>query len=165
MKSMRFLLVLSLLVSPAPSQTTKPDSQIQQQMLEELRAIHRDLRLSTTLQLLLAELQITQTSVDRATQRRDSLKAQVTQLQVDRTSAQANVARFRNEMDKVAKPEQEFVDQLIFLKDGLRKVTMQEAAASEQLQVTESRLRTAQAERDDVQGQVSELVKKLGADR
>ena len=69
MKSMGFLLVIGLLASPGLSQTSKPDSQTQQQILDELRAIHRDLRASTTLQLLLAELQITETSLDRATQK------------------------------------------------------------------------------------------------
>jgi len=162
MKSICFLLVMGLLVSPGLSQTSKPDSQTQQQILDELRAIHRDLRASTTFQLLLAELQITQTSLDRATQRRDTLKGQVTQLQADRTSAQVEVARFEAGMEKVTNPDQQFVERLEELKDGLRKVTAQEAATSEQLQDAESRLRAAQAERENVQAQLSDLVKKLG---
>ncbi len=163
MKSIHLLLLMGLLASPGLSQTSKPDSQTQQQILDELRAIHRDLRASTTLQLLLAELQLTQTSLDHATQRRDTLKAQVTQLQADKTSTQAEVARFEGGMGKVANPDQQFVERLEELKDQLRKVTAQEAATSEQLQEAEGRLRTAQAERENVQGQLSDLVKKLGA--
>ena len=162
MKSIWFLLVMGLLASPGLSQTSKPDSQTQELILDELRAIHRDLRASTTLQLLLAELQVTQTSLDRATQRRDILKTQVTQLQADKTSAQAEVARFERGMEKVSNPDQQFVDRLEELKDGLRKVKAQEAAASEQLQNAESQLRTAQAEQENVQGQLSDSVKKLG---
>ena len=74
MKSARLLLVLGLLASSGSSQTTKPDMEIQQRILEELRAIHRDMRSGTTLQLLLAELQVTQTTLDRAIQRRDNLQ-------------------------------------------------------------------------------------------
>jgi len=74
-KRICLLLFMGLLVSPGWSQTSTPDPQTQQQILDELRAIHRDLRASTTFQLLLAELQITQTSLDRVTQRRDNLKA------------------------------------------------------------------------------------------
>lgn len=68
-------------------------------------------------------------------------------------------------VDRTAKPEQEMVDRLNELREGLRKSTVLEAAASEQLQDAEGRLRTAQADRDNVQGQLSELVKKLNADR
>lgn len=163
MKSTHLLLVMALLARPGLSQTTKSDSQTQQQILDELRAIHRDMRASTTLQLLLAELQIAQTSVDRATQRRDTLKAKVTQLQVDKTSIQTEVARFESGMGKVANPDKQFVDRLEEMKDQQRKITTQEEATSEQLQDAEGRLRTAQAEQENVQSQLSDLVKKLGA--
>ena len=161
MKSTSLLLVLGLLASPGLSQTSKADPQTQQQILEELRAIHRDLQASTSLQLLLAELQITQTSLDRATQRRDTLKAEVTQLQADKTTAQADVARFTSGMGP--NPAQEFVDRFEEIKNGLRKLSVQEAAVSEQLQDAESRLRAAQAERENVQGQLNDLMKRVSS--
>ncbi|MBB5061594.1 chromosome segregation ATPase [Granulicella aggregans] len=163
MKFMRVLLVLGLFANSAPGQTSKPDTQTQLQILDELRAIHRDLRASTTLQLLLVELQVTQTTLDRAIQKRDTLKTQLTQVQVDKASAQAEVARFEGGMEKVENPEQQFIDRLVELKAVLGKVTAQEVATSEQLQDVEGRLRTAEAERENVQAQLSDLVKKLGA--
>ncbi len=57
---------IALLACPVSGQTSKSDSQTQQQILDELRAIQRDLRASTTLQLLLAELQVTQAVLDHA---------------------------------------------------------------------------------------------------
>jgi predicted nucleic acid-binding Zn-ribbon protein len=163
MKSMCYVLVMGLLAGSGLSQTNKSDSQTQQQILDELRAIHRDFEANTALQLLLAELQIAQTSLDHATQRRDTLKAQVAQLQADQTAAQADVARFESGMEKVANPDQQLVETLQELKDRLRKVTVQEMAASEQLQDAENRLRTAEAQRESVQDQLSELMKKLSA--
>lgn len=165
MKSLRILLVLGLLTSPGLSQTSKPDSQTQQQILDELRAIHRDLRASTTLQLLLAELQITQTALERSIAKRDALRAQVTQLQADKETAQAEVTRVQDGIDKStnADVKEQFVGRLEELKDGLRKATAQVQGTSDQLQDAESRLRTAQAERENVQGQLSDLVKKLGS--
>ncbi len=74
MKRLRFALVMGLLTSPGLAQTSEPNPQTQQQILEELRAIHRDMQTSTSLQLLLAELQITQTSLDHAIQKRDALR-------------------------------------------------------------------------------------------
>ena len=163
MKNVPLIIIMALLTGQGSSQTSDAGSQTQQQILNELRAIHRDLRASTTLQLLLAQMQITQTTLDRAIQRRDTLKAQEVQLLADRSSAQAQVARFQGGVDKVANPDQQFVDRLDELKEGLRRLTTQEAANAEQLEDAESRLRTAQAERGNVQGQLSDLVKKLDA--
>jgi chromosome segregation ATPase len=163
MKRLTFALFMGLLASPGFAQTSEPNPQTQQQILEELRAIHRDMQASTSLQLLLAELQITQTSLDLATQRRDTLKTQVTQLQAEKTTAQAEVDRFGSGMEKVSKPDQEFVDKFQELKDGLTKLTVQEAAATEQLQDAEGRLRAARAEKENVQGQLSDLMKRVSS--
>ena len=63
-------------------------------MINELRAIHRDRRAGTTLQLLLAEPQVTQTTLDHAIQERDELKEQSIQSQAEKTAAQAEVTVF-----------------------------------------------------------------------
>ena len=110
MKCLSVVLVLGVITSQALAQTSASNAQTQQQILEELRAIHHDMQASTSLQLLLAELQITQASLDRATQRRDTLKAQVTELQAEKTTARAEVDRFGSEMEEVSKPDQQFVD-------------------------------------------------------
>lgn len=162
MKSLHLLLIMGLLASPGWSQTSKPDSQTQQQILDELRAIHRDLRASTTLQLLLTELQVTQTTLDRALQKRDSLKANLTQMHLDKTSAKEEADKYEAGMQKVVNPGEEFVSRLEELKDALRKITALETATTEQLQDAEARLNTAEAERDRIQGQLGDLVKKLG---
>jgi chromosome segregation ATPase len=165
MNTKHLILIAGLLGDPRLSQTSGPDSEVQKRILDELRAIHQDLRSTTTLQLLLAELQITQTSLDRASERRDRLKEQDAHLQIERMSAKAEVDRFQGAMDKVAKPDQDFVDRLHQLQDELRKVTAEEAAIQEQLRDAESRLRTAQADRDNVQSQLSDLVKRLSANK
>ena len=165
MKTIRLLLMMGLLTSSGLSQTSKLDPQTQQQILDELRAIHRDLRASTTLQLLLAELQITQTTMERSLAKRDALRAQLAQLQADKESAQAEVTRVQDGIDKStnADVKEQFVGRLEELKTDLRKATAQVQTTSEQLQDAESRLRTSQAERENVEGQLSDLVKKLGA--
>jgi len=161
MKAQWILLAVGMLASPGFAQTNSPEAFVQRQILEELRAIRRDLRAGSTLQLLLAELQIMQTSLERASQDRDMLKAQVAQLTADKVAAQAEMVRFEDDMSKVAKPEQQFVDKLNDLKGQVQKITAQEAATSQRLEEAEQRMRSAQSERDDVQGQLTELVKKL----
>lgn len=161
MKARWILLAVGMLASPGFAQTNSPEALVQQQILDELRAIRRDLRAGSTLQLLLAELQIMQTSLERASQDRDALKAQVAQLTSDKVAAQAEMTRFEDDMSKVTKPEPQFVDRLNDLKGQVQKIAAQETATSERLEEAERRMRSAQSERDDVQGQLSELVKKL----
>ncbi|NUQ28991.1 MAG: hypothetical protein HOQ35_10820 [Acidobacteriaceae bacterium] len=161
MKAQWILLVVGLLASPGAAQTTAIETQVQQQMLDELRAIHRDLKATSTLQFLLAELQIMESSVERANQNRDALKAEVAKLHADKLAMQSEVARFEDDMSKVTNPQTQFIDRLNDLKDQLQKVTAHEAASSERLEDAERRMKAAQSERDDVQGQLSDLVKKL----
>lgn len=163
MKVLPLVFATAMLASPGLGQTNTPDMQVQRQILEELRAIHREMRASSTLQLLLAQLQITQTSLERANQNRDSSKVQLTQSQADKAAAQGELARFEDGMSKVANPEQEFVDRLNELRTQLQKATAQEKAASEHLEDAENRMRTAQSERDNVQVQLGDLVKKLSS--
>ena len=162
MKRLSVVLVLGLFTGQGLAQTSALNAQTQQQILEELRAIHHDMQASTSLQLLLAELQITQTSLDRATQRRDTLKAEVTELQAEKTTARAEVDRFESGMEKVSKPDPTSWKGFRNLRTGLRNLR-QEAAVSEQLQDAESRLRTVVAERENVDGQLSELMKRMSS--
>ncbi|MBB5061335.1 chromosome segregation ATPase [Granulicella aggregans] len=163
MRMAPLLLTIGLSVLPVFSQTNHTDSQVQQQILEELRAIHHELRANTTLQLLLVELQTTQSSLNQATQRRDNLKAQIAGLQGDRSAQQAEVVRFEERMAKVTTPDQESIDKLEGLKNGLQAISAHEAAMSELLEDAENRLRTAQTERESIQSQLSDLVRKLSA--
>ncbi|WP_047492307.1 hypothetical protein [Terriglobus sp. TAA 43] len=94
MKALVFSFIIVVLANSGFGQSANPDTQAQQQILEELRAIHRDTKAGSTLQLLLAELQIAQASLERANQGRESLKAQLAQSRVDNAAALAEVSRF-----------------------------------------------------------------------
>ena len=163
MKLIFVLIILGFNSSPALGQT-KSDSQTLQQILDELRAIHRDVRANSTTQLLLAELQLTQTSLDRAIQRRDTLRSEVARLQGDEKVAQAEVARAEEAAEKAleAALKAQLADRLVHAKEGLTRITAIEHGEAEQLRETETRVRTAQTELEGIQGQLSELVKKLG---
>ncbi|WP_263416364.1 coiled-coil domain-containing protein [Terriglobus albidus] len=163
MKAQWILLGAGLLASPVFAQTNSPEALVQRQILDELRAIRRDLKAGSTLQLLLAELQIMQASLDRAIQDRNALKAQVTQLTADKVAAQGEVTRFEDGMSKVTNPEPQFVARLNEMKDQVQKLAAREAATSERLEEAERRMKTTQSDRDDIQGQLSDLVKKLSA--
>ena len=163
MKFPLLIILFALMSSPSFGQT-KPDSQTLQQILDELRAIHRDIRANSTTQLLLAEMQLAQTTLDRATQTRDTLRSEVTRLQADDKAAQAEIARTEESLGKTmdAAQKTQLLDRLDHLKEGSTRITATEHGESEQLQDVESRVRTAQSDLDNIQSQLSELVTKLG---
>ena len=117
------LIAFGLMTTPGLSQT-KPDGQTLQQILDELRAIHRDVRANATTQLLLAELQLTQISLDMAAQRRDTLRSEVTRLQGDEKAAQAEVARTEEAAARTMEVVQraQLAYKLDHLKDGLTRI-------------------------------------------
>jgi chromosome segregation ATPase len=163
---MRFMLLVmfvGLMSGPVLGQT-KSDPQTLQQILEELRAIHRDVRANSTMQLLLAESQLAQTSLDRATQRRDALRSEITRLQGDEKAAQAEIDRTQDTAEKPlldSTQKAQLMDKLDHLKDGLTRITGTEHADAEELQDAEARVRAAQTEVDTIGRQLSQLVKKL----
>lgn len=156
------MIFLGLMSSPGLGQT-KSDSQTLQQILDEIRAIHRDIRANSTTQLLLAELQLAQTSLDRAIQRRDTLRSEVTQIQGDEKFGQADIAEESAGKILDATQKAQLADRLDHLKEGLSRITAMEHGESEQLQDAETRVRTAQTSVDNIQSQLGELVKKLGS--
>ena len=167
--SMRRLAILILLACVSNSanaqaaQAAPASPQKLQEILDELRAIHRDLRANATTQLLLAELQLAQTSLDRATQRRDGLRSEVIQLQGDEKSAQAELVRVAEVAEKSsdATLKVQLADRVRELKDGLARITVKEQGEADQLQDAENRARTAKGELDSVQSQLGDLVKRL----
>jgi hypothetical protein len=73
-----FIAFLSLIpVVPSIGQTRDRDSQTLHEILAELRAIHDDLRVSETTQLLVAELGIQQNVVSRDTESVDTASAKL----------------------------------------------------------------------------------------
>ena len=70
-----------------------------QSILTEVRAIHNDVRLSQTSQLLLAELGLEQTAVNRALQRRDDFRAKLSQAQAGEKEVNEKLARFDGNSD------------------------------------------------------------------
>jgi chromosome segregation ATPase len=163
MKAISFFVVVAALAGQALGQSVNPDTQVQRQILEELRDIHREIRLTSSVQLLLAELQILERTLERASQSRNDLEAQLAKSQADKAAAQRELERFEEGMGKVVNPDQSFVDRLIELKAQYQSVTAREALIREHLQDAEAKKRTAQTERDNVQAQLSDIIKKISS--
>ena len=157
--------LLGIMLSAAPgfAQTSQTDSQTLQAILTEVRAIHNDVRLSQTTQLLLTELEIQQTTVNRATQRRDDFRSRLSEVQASQKEVVEKLARFQESSDPGTTPveKKDFADFKQELEHSLEGLKSQELQRSNDLQEAESSLRKEQATLDNIQVQLNDVVKKL----
>jgi exonuclease VII small subunit len=152
-----------LSVVPCFAQTNQTDSQTLRDILTEMRAIHNEVRLSESTQILLTELGIQQTAVNRATERRDELRSRVSQSQTNQRELTLRLTRAQESADAATTPEtkKNFVDMQENLKSSIASLKRQELEQSNNLQEAESLLRKEQLTLDDIQAQLNDVVKKL----
>jgi len=147
---------------PCLAQGGETDSLLQT-ILAEMRGMHNDVRLSATSQILLTELQLQQSAVDKATQRRDEMQNQVTQLQANQKNMATQLANLEANSTTPAdgpqaKQMQQFKDNIKAQSAALKT---QEDQRSSDLLDAEGSLRKAQDSLADIQDQLNTIVKKL----
>lgn len=164
---MRYVATLVLLgilsVLPCGGQAIQTDSQTLQAILVEMRGLHNDVRLSETTQILLTELSIQQTAVNRASQRRDTLKSDVAQIQAQQKNIALELAQFEEKDRGTIDPAQK--KQLTQMqeqrKSYLAIMKTQDQDRANDLQEAESALRKEQDSLAAIQDQLNDVVKKL----
>jgi chromosome segregation ATPase len=158
-----FALLAIFSILPGVSQTGQTDSQTLQAILAEMRAIHTDVRLSETTQILLTELEVQQTAVNRAMQKRDNLRNQLSQSQANQKNMAAEVARFDDSVNAIIDPAQkkELAQNMDRIKSQLVGMKSQEQDTTNVLQDAEAALRMEQDTLAGIQDQLNDVVKKL----
>ena len=157
------VLVGGLGVGTALGQVGQSDSQVLQSILVELRGMHNDMRLSQTMQILLAEMQLQQGVVNRAQQKRDDVKTGLEQVQNQEKSVPQQITAFEERantaMDTAQKKQYEQMRDQI--KAQLTQLKSMEQQRSNDLADAESRLRKEQDALSGIQDELNDVVKKL----
>jgi DNA repair exonuclease SbcCD ATPase subunit len=159
-----FAVLVIVTVLPGFGQTpTQTDSQTLQAILAEIRGLHNDVRLSQTTQILLTELELQQTAVNRAMQKRDDAKNRVTQLQENEKNFTAQMARFDDAANATTDPQQkkQLSQQVEQLKNQLTGFKTQEQDRASDLVDNETALRREQDTLAGIQEQLNAVVKKM----
>ena len=158
-----FVLFGILSVLQCRGQAIQTDSQTLQAILVEMRGLHNDVRLSETTQILLTELGIQQTAVNRASQRRDTLKSDVAQIQAQQKNIALELAQFEEKDRGTIDPAQK--KQLTQMQEQRRSylaiMKTQDQDRANDLQEAESALRKEQDSLAVIQDQLNDVVKKL----
>jgi hypothetical protein len=139
------------------------DSDILQSILSEMRSMHNDVRLGQTTQILLTELELQQTQVNRAMQKRDDAKSRLTQVQDNQKNTAVQITRFNDNLDTITDPQQkkQMAQSLDMLKQQLVNFKTQEQDRSNEVQEAENALRKEQDTLEGIQEQLNAVVKKL----
>ena len=158
-----FALLVIFNVVPGFGQANPPDSQTLKEILTEIRGLHNDVRLSQTTQILLTELEVQQTAVNRAMQKRDDLKSRASQLQANQQNLAAQLAQFQQRTDATLDPVQkkQFVQMQEQFTNQLANMKRQDVDIANDLAQAESALRKEQDTLENIQGQLDDVVRKL----
>jgi hypothetical protein len=159
-----FALLAIVTVLPGFGQTqTQTDSQTLQAILVEIRGLHNDVRLSQTTQILLTELELQQTTVNRVMLKRDDAKNRVTQLQDNEKNFTVQMARFDDAANATTDPQQkkQLTQQIDQLKTQVTAFKVQEQDRASDLVEAENALRREQDTLAGIQEQLNEVVKKM----
>jgi chromosome segregation ATPase len=148
---------------PSLGQTTQGDSQTLQEILNELRGIHDDIRATETSQILLVELEVQESLVNHATQRVEEAQSKVNQIQIAQKHSAGDESRLEDELSQSTDPSQtkRINDDIERVKTGFATLKIEEQQDSTNLQEAEDQLRIAQDTLDGIQDKLNKIVKLL----
>ena len=160
----RLALLTLLSVTPLFGQTNQPDSQTLQQILVELRSMHHDLRLSQTMPILLAEYQVQQGVVARATQRRDDLRSKLAQIKSKMSEVDTQITKTEEEALTTSDHDQKL--NLTDMAENLKSLELaplkkQEQETTNDLDDAENTLAKEQNMLSGIQARLDDVVKQL----
>jgi uncharacterized protein (DUF342 family) len=144
-------------------QAGQTDSQVLQAILVEMRALHNDVRLSQTTQILLTEMEVQRGVVDKALQKRDDAQNRLTQWQTNAKNLAAQLAQLEENASATSDPVQKkrITDQEENLKASIANMKNLEQAVENALPDAESALRKEQDTLSGIQDQLDAVVRKL----
>lgn len=145
------------------AQTQDSDSQTLRQILAELRALHEDMRVTETTQLLVAEFETQQSVVNRATENVDNARSKLNENRLDQKQLAADLERTQDQLDKATNEDErnglaQSIDQH---KSNLAVLKTVERDLTANLQEIEQRLQNAQDRLDTIESDLNAAILRL----
>jgi hypothetical protein len=147
-------------------QARDTDSQTLREILSELRAIHNDMRVTETTQLLVAELEMQQSAVNRATENADSARAKLDGIHRDQLQATAELQRAEDTLGKATADDEDYrmaVSSVVEeRKASVAALQARERDSDATLQDMQLRLHAAQEKLSEIESELSSAISRLG---
>jgi len=163
---LRMILVASFCSALLPSgfgQTQNTDSQTLRDILAELRAMHEDMRVTETTQLLVAELEMQQGVVNRATENTDSARAKLNDVRMELTQLAAEIQHTQDTLDKATdeNDRKALPVEIDRLQSNVALMKAAERDANNTLQDMQQRLQNAQDKLAEIEAEMSAAISRL----
>lgn len=158
--------ILSLIATAVGhAQNQDTDSQTLKAILVELRAIHQDMQVTETTQLLVAELQMQQAVVSRATESADSARERLDNMHRNQQQLVSELAHLQDQADKATNADEKSalsrdIDRIKSNNDLLKTA---EHDSATNLQDMQQRLRDAQDKLAGIEAELSAAISRLRA--
>jgi hypothetical protein len=165
LKRITLLAVVWLSVSVAgPGQAQETDSQTLHKILAELRAIHEDMRVTETTQLLVAELQMQQGVVNRATEKSDDARMRLSQIHLDQQHAAVDADHAQEQLDKSSSADERnaLAQDIERQKSNLAALKTAERDQNQTVLDAEQRLQSAKEKLESIESELSAAISRLG---
>lgn len=148
-------------------QTSQSDSQTLEAILSEIRAIHEEVKVTQSTQILLTELEVQQTVVNRAIQRLDEAQGALRDVREHRQRTADEVAGLSDDLDKTTDPAKKKVlaEDIDELRPHIADLQRDEQERSDAIPPAQQRLRDAQDALDTIQNQLNAIVRRLSTTR
>ena len=144
-------------------QARESEAQTMQSILTEIRGIHEDIRATETTQILLTELEMQQSVVNRAMENVDSARSRLLDVQRDQKLVSSDLKRAEDNLSQVSDPNERkaFEQDLERHKANMAALKIEEQGRASTLQEMQERLKTAQDSLDNIENELSAIVKRL----
>ena len=151
------------LVVPGSAQNRDPNSQTLQEILTELKAIHEDMRVTESTQILVAELEMQQAVVNRATENADAARSRLSDVQRDQKLVANELARAEERLDKSTNEDEKksLNDEIERHKGNAAALKLEEQRRMTTFQEMEERLKTAQDSLETINRELSATIARL----
>ena len=153
-----------LAIGITPAQKQNDDSQTLHQILAELRSMHEDMRVTETTQLLVAELEMQQSVVNRAIESADNARSKLDGILIDQKQLTAEIERGEDQMDKAPNPDEKnaFAQETDRRKANLETLKGIEQQARTTQQEMDQRLQNAQDKLATIEAELNSAISRLG---
>ena len=162
-RTMLLALLMVALSTTGFAQPNGSDASTIAAILAELRSIHEDLRASQSMQILLAELQLEQGAVNRASDRVDEARSRLIQVQAGLKGMSAHLSDAQDHLDNVLDPAEQkrWKDDVDRTQVTVAAMKAEEQARSSALDDLQAKLHNAEDDLNKTQEELNALIQRL----
>jgi hypothetical protein len=155
--------VLFALATTGFGQDRESDSQTLREILTEIRGIHEDVRVSESTQILLTELEMQQSVVNRATENVDSARSKLQDVQRDQQLEASEVEHDEDHLSQASDPDEKkhFTEEIERHKANVAALKIEEGNRATTLEQLEQRLQNEQDSLASTEKELHSIITRL----